>query len=93
MEINQKDKIVILFSLLGNRYEHVMVNTSENHKKYWCYTTNTKNGTFTAYYGRIGNTPQTTTYPLHGEHKKRSEKFGKGYHSITIESLTIGKFA
>jgi hypothetical protein len=91
MELNEHDRIIILFSIIDQGYDNILVNISEGHRKYWCYKRDQSKAQIVAYYGRIGGTPQSTTYPSYKEYAKENEKFNKGYRNITIDNILRGR--
>lgn len=54
----------------------------ENHNKYYNMTENS-DGTWTAHWGRVGNTGETQVYSMDCFEKKLKEKVKKGYKEIT----------
>lgn len=69
------------------RYAY-LENTTGTHSKFYEMIENPGGTTFTAKYGRIGNTPQETTYNIGEWHKKFDEKIRKGYVDKTAQKLT-----
>lgn len=62
--------------------------TADNHNKFYRQVENT-NGTWTAFWGRVGVTESTKVYPMKDWDKKYNEKLKKGYKDITAFKATL----
>ena len=61
--------------------ELVMVSDQNNNKYYRMVDNN--DGNFTVYYGRVGGSEATETYPIYKWDTKYKEKIKKGYRDVS----------
>ena len=85
------DEAMLLLEFSGN---HIVINTEENHYKFWTYSID--KDILTTYWGRIGKNVQRLEKKMGSEYKAKSEgisliraKIKKGYHPLNFKQEEI----
>lgn len=82
------DEAMLLLEFSGN---NVVINTEDNHYKFWTYSVE-RDGTLTSYWGRIGKNVQRLEKKMSSEYRAKSEgvsliraKMNKGYRPLNFK--------
>jgi len=86
------DEAMLLLEFSGN---NIVINTEENHYKFWTYSVD-RDGKLTTYWGRIGKTVQSNEKELGSEYSAKREAIGlvnakikKGYRPLNFKERDI----